>query len=50
MTASALLRRLCDMGVSISVDGDNLVISPASRVPPDVEAPSRKRGRFLTTA
>jgi tubulysin polyketide synthase-like protein len=42
MDATEVLRQLHDLGVSVRADGDNIVVSPASKIPPQVKAAIRE--------
>jgi hypothetical protein len=43
MTASTVLRELQALGVEVLAQGSNLLIRPASKVPPELEAKLRER-------
>ncbi len=36
MDAHSMLDRLREAGISVSIDGDDLVLNPGSKVPPDL--------------
>ena len=42
MDALGVLDRLAELGVTIRADGENVIICPASRVPPEVKAGIRE--------
>ena len=42
MDAIDVLQQLHNLGVNVCADGDNLIVSPASKIPPEVKAAIRE--------